>query len=91
LAVLWDFKGLQGLKTKMIRVQIYSSRWPPFGLIPDAIAPHSASSARARSRALAGSQAIVVQEGGGAFMAAGSGLVERYGHREIQHSTNSDY
>jgi hypothetical protein len=41
LAVLWDFKGLQGLKIKVIRFQIYSSRWPPFGLIPDAIAPHS--------------------------------------------------
>ena len=72
LAVLWEIKGLQGLKIKMIRFQIYSPRWAPFGLIPDAIAPHSAS--RVGSRAFSGSRAIVLQEIGGAFMAAGSGL-----------------
>ncbi len=65
----------------MIRFQIYSSRRPAFGLIPDAIAPHSAS--RAGSRAFSGSRGIVLQKSGSAFMAAGSGLVERYGHREI--------
>jgi hypothetical protein len=42
LAVLWDFKGLQGLKTKVIRFQIYSSGLPPFGLIPGDITPYSA-------------------------------------------------
>jgi hypothetical protein len=54
LAVLWDFNGLQGQKTKMIRVQIYSPHRPPFSLIPGDITPYSASSPRAGSRALRG-------------------------------------
>ena len=29
LAVLWDFKGLQGKKTNKIPFQIFSSRQPP--------------------------------------------------------------
>jgi hypothetical protein len=73
LAVLWDFKGLQGLKTKMIRFQIYSPRRPPFGLIPDAIARHSTASP-CGFEAFSGSQAIVLQESGGAFIGGGLGV-----------------
>jgi hypothetical protein len=74
LAVLWDFNGLQGLKTKMIRVQIYSPHQSPFSLIPGEIAPHSTASPRAGSRALRGLPAIVLEESGGAFMGGGLGV-----------------
>ena len=45
LVVLWNFKGLQGFQTQRVPFQIFSSRPPPFGLAPNAVAPHSADSA----------------------------------------------
>jgi len=42
LALLFDFKGLQGRKIKKILLQIFSSRRAPFGHIPDAVGPYCA-------------------------------------------------
>jgi hypothetical protein len=43
LAVLWDFKGLQGSQAIKYRFPNFSPRRPPFAHIPDAPAPHSAA------------------------------------------------
>jgi len=63
-----------------------------FCLIPDSVAPHSAASRRTRSRlardCVAGGRRGTFHDSG---FGEGSGLVERYGHREIEHSKNSDY
>src|ERR1700688_3994391 len=58
LAVLWDFNELQGLQTQSVRLQIFSSRRPPFSLVPDAVAPHSAVSRRGASRTLSRSRRL---------------------------------
>jgi hypothetical protein len=42
LAVLWDFKGLQGLQTSFDAFQIFLLQPPLFGRILDAAGPHSA-------------------------------------------------
>jgi hypothetical protein len=53
LAVLWDFKGLQGLQTENDHSPNFSGLEAPFRRIPDAAGPHSAAPAplgfRARS------------------------------------------
>jgi hypothetical protein len=43
LAVLWDFKGLQGSQAISCAFQIFRPRRPPFAHIPDAPTPHSAA------------------------------------------------
>jgi hypothetical protein len=58
LVVLWDFNELQGLQTQMVRLQIFSSRRPPFSLAPDAVAPHFAASRRGASRTLSRSRRL---------------------------------
>jgi len=55
LAVLWNFKGLQGFQTPLDASQIFRRRPPPFGRILDAVGPHSAASRRTASRASGGS------------------------------------
>ena len=47
LAVLWDFKGLQGFQTSFDAFQIFLLQ-PLFGRILDAAGPHSAASLGAR-------------------------------------------
>src|SRR3984957_10509815 len=44
LAVLWDFKGLQGFQTSFDGFQIFLLQPPRFGRILDAAGPHSAAS-----------------------------------------------
>jgi hypothetical protein len=48
LAVLWDFKGLQGFQTSFGGFQIFLLQPPLFGRILDAAGPHSAASLGAR-------------------------------------------
>jgi hypothetical protein len=48
LAVLWDFKGLQGFQTSFDAFQIFLLQPPFFGRILDAGGPHSAASLGAR-------------------------------------------
>ncbi|MFZ0207294.1 MAG: hypothetical protein WAL59_14515, partial [Roseiarcus sp.] len=48
LAVLWDFKGLQGFQTSFDAFQIFPRQPPLFGRILDAAGPHSAASLGAR-------------------------------------------
>jgi hypothetical protein len=48
LAVLWDFKGLQGFQTSFDAFQIFLLQPPLFGRILDAAGPHSAASLGAR-------------------------------------------
>src|SRR6202451_3883792 len=48
LAVLWDFKGLQGFQTSYDAFQIFLLQPPLFGRILDAAGPHSAASLGAR-------------------------------------------
>ena len=48
LAVLWDFKGLQGLQTSFDAFQIFLLQPPLFDRILDAAGPHSAASLGAR-------------------------------------------
>ena len=43
LAVLWDFKGLQGSQAKKYRLPNFSSPPAPFAHIPNAPTPHSAA------------------------------------------------
>src|ERR1700689_810864 len=48
LAVLWDFKGLQGFRTSFDAFQIFLLQPPLFSRILDAAGPHSAASLGAR-------------------------------------------
>jgi hypothetical protein len=48
LAVLWDFKGLQGFQTSFDAFQTFLLQPPLFGRILDAARPHSAASLGAR-------------------------------------------
>ena len=48
LAVLYDFKGLQGFQTSLDAFQIFLLQPPLFGRILDAAGPHSAASLGAR-------------------------------------------
>jgi hypothetical protein len=50
LAVLWDFKGLQGFPTSFDAFQIFLVHPPLFGRILDAAGPHSTASLGARPR-----------------------------------------
>jgi hypothetical protein len=82
LAVLWNFNALQGPKNeKGILSKLFRRLRPPFSLIADVVAPYSAILSPKRT-AFSGSRPIVLQ-GGREFMAAGSGLVQRYGQSEI--------
>src|ERR1700678_166764 len=49
LAVLGDFKGLQGFQTSFDAVQIFRPRPPPFGRIMHAAGAHSSVSRRMAS------------------------------------------
>jgi len=44
LAVLWDFKGLQGFQPSFDAFQIFPHQLPLFGRILDAAGPHSTAS-----------------------------------------------
>ena len=45
LVVLWNFNGLQGFQTQRAAFQIIRRARLPFGLAPNAVAPHSTDSA----------------------------------------------
>jgi hypothetical protein len=66
-------------------VSKFLPRPPLSGLIPDSVAPHSASRRRRSSEFAVGAR-LCCRRAGGALMTAGSGLVERYGRREIAYN-----
>jgi hypothetical protein len=63
LAVLWDFKGLQGFQTSFDAFQIFLLRPPLFGRILDAAGPHSAASRRLAWSASGGPPDFTMQFG----------------------------
>jgi hypothetical protein len=69
LAVLWDFKTLQGFQMQCAGFQRFRRRQPPFGRISDAAGPHFAKRRRTGPIAFGGSRRYAVQLGRRMFMA----------------------
>src|SRR5271163_453189 len=82
LAVLWNFNALQGPQIKRFHLQTFSALRPPFSLIPDVVAPYSAVPRRSGAHSAVRGR-LCCGRAGRAFMAMGSGGVQRYGQREI--------
>jgi len=89
LAVLWNFNALQGTQIKMFHSKLFQRRRPPFSLIPDVVAPHSAGPRRSGARSAVRGR-LCCRRAGREFMSAGSGLVSDTGRTKFEHSTNSD-
>jgi hypothetical protein len=58
------FQGVARLPNQKVRFQIFSSLWPLFGIIPDAVPPHFAVSHHMGPSAFNGWRGFTVQLGG---------------------------